>query len=191
MLCNVAWATIFSQCWSHPPLRHVPGYDEFKRGYGKSSHLHIFHNYNIGRGRSINLILDSTCRTLERNGRLNEIQLRDILGYYCCPHVVYCPFTCGDKMFFKKAESREAGRSIYRLPCPFNDGGSAKASEVNVGNSGESKELLRVTWSSYYLHPNAVLKHFTTSEISNNMRGFFVVKLMLIFYKLAAKQASA
>jgi hypothetical protein len=48
-------------------------------------------------------------------------------------------------MFFKKAESREAGRSIYRLPCPFNDGGSAKASEVNVGNSGESKELLRVT----------------------------------------------
>jgi hypothetical protein len=50
---------------------------------------------------------------------------------------------------------------------------------------------LRVTWSSYYLHPNAVLKHFTTSEISNNMRGFFVVKLMLIFYKLAAKQASA
>ena len=126
-------------------MRHVPGYEEFKRGYGKSTKLYLFNNYNIGGGRLVNLILDSRCRTLLVNRRFNEIHLRVILGYHCCQHVVYCPFTCGDKIFFKKADYQEVGNSIYGFPCPFRDGGSSIPAQANTGGTEVDKRFVKIT----------------------------------------------
>ena len=128
------------------PLRHVPGFDEFKYGYGKSSSLTVINNYTPrGSGLSLNLMLDPICLTKFQNGHHDQIQLRPILGYYCCYHVIYCPFTCNDKNFLKLAVPPEIGRSLNGYPCPFNDGGSAEYSRADFGDSADSKRFLKLT----------------------------------------------
>ena len=45
---------------------------------------------------------------------------------------MYCPFTCGDKNFFKKMEyDGEEGRLLHGFPCPFGDGGRSEPSRAN------------------------------------------------------------
>ena len=112
-------------------MRSAPGFTEFKDGYGKSTKLFLKSYSPEGSAAIYDLILDSTCNEKLINGRFNEIKLRLILGYYCCEHVVYCPFTCRDNNFFKKMEYYEEGRSLHGFPCPFNDGGISDPSKAN------------------------------------------------------------
>ena len=56
-------------------------------------------------------------------GDLSVRDLHPVQGYLCCEHVLYCPFTCGDKNFFRRARRPNPGRPLDA--CPFNDGGLA------------------------------------------------------------------
>ena len=107
------------------PLRTVHGFTEFKRNHGKSDDLTVIHNVP---GTSINLILDSKCLEKYNSGCTDKIQLHPVLG--CCEHVLYCPFTCGHKIFFKKAKPG-SGQPIDMYPCPFHDGGRAIPDEAS------------------------------------------------------------
>ena len=106
------------------PLRSAPYYKEFKKNHAMSSELTLITNYQTRDGRSIDLILDTTCLTKFNISGIDEIDLHIELGYYCCEHVFHHVFTCNDKIFFKRAPPGQ-GQPICSFRCPFNDAGRA------------------------------------------------------------------
>jgi hypothetical protein len=116
------------------PLRVVFNFEEFKQGYGKSSYLTILNNVPIRFGvSSVDLILDPICLGRYNFGGLGNINLRLVQGYYCCEHVLYCPFSCTDKNFFVRATSlnRRTGIPLDAEICPFIDGGLPLIAQAN------------------------------------------------------------
>ena len=109
------------------PLRRVYNFEEFKRHYGKRPDLKIVYDVTVG----ADLMLDPICLGRYNSGRLAEINLRLVEGYYCCEHVLYCPYSCGDKNFFQRAIPPDPGIPLSQLPCPFNDGGRAYTDLAN------------------------------------------------------------
>jgi hypothetical protein len=87
--------------------------------------LTVLNNVPLENGGSANLILDPTCLKKYERGTLSGEDLHLVQGYYCCEHVLYCPYTCGDKNFFRRATRPNPGTPLDSKPCPFHDGGLA------------------------------------------------------------------
>ena len=85
----------------------------------------VLNNAPLNDGSSANLILDPACLKRYRRGNLSVRDLHPVQAYLCCEHVLYCPFTCGDKNFFVRAKRSNPGIPLDAEPCPFNDGGLA------------------------------------------------------------------
>ena len=127
----MSYFNILSQKKVVRKLQHVVGYDEFDPNYCKTTNLTLLQNFiPPGQWQRISLILDPEClnRFNRQNGSLIGVQLRYAGPYQVCQHVVYCPFTCQHKHYFKKASGipDDSGTSLSGLACPFNDGGKAK-----------------------------------------------------------------
>ena len=109
--------------------KSVTGFELINEGlpYGKSTSLTILSNTPK---KGISLMLDPICLQKFHNGQFNEIQLRRVLEYQCCKHVLYCPFTGGHKNFLLYTR-HGSGRPIKGYPCPFHDGGVALHTQAN------------------------------------------------------------
>ena len=126
----MSYVNILSQTKVVRKLQHVVGHDEFEPNYCKSTNLTLLRNVPLNKYESINIILDPECLDLyhRQKGSLSGIQRRLAGPYQVSQHVVYCPFTCQHKHYFKRASGTpdDSGTSLSGLACPFNDGGKAK-----------------------------------------------------------------